>query len=210
MWIKGRYQGTPDFIAAKVPLRLVVSATVASPQKRCFAAAVACAGIAMSTMLVYQVPTMVSLGLSAGFASAIAGLRGICQLLGRIPLTAMVSRFGSDKVLVLAMLAIAAGAILLALSAVPGAAPTFAVVAGFGIGAFSPLQGIKCHELFPADQLGATMGWYGSVLLLAGSVGPYLAGLLSQETGSRIWAVVVIIASSIAAGLFVLAAIRSD
>jgi len=175
----------------------LLGATVSTRGPRLFTVAVACGGLAMSTMLVYQVPVMTAAGLGTATAASMAGLRGFCQLGGRIPLNPIVNRIGRDRALVLAFSAIAAGGALLAVANTVPVAIAFAVVAGFGIGAFSPLQGMKAEELFDRDQLGATMGAYGAVLLLAGSLGPLLAGMLTEQTGDpRGAALIVVVAST--------------
>jgi MFS family permease len=128
-----------------------------------------------------------------------AGLRGFCQLLGRLPLTPIVNRFGRDRSLILAFAAITTGGAILVLAGSVPLAVAFAIVAGFGIGAFSPLQGMKAEQLFDRSQLGATMGVYGAVLLLAGSAGPVTAGLIAEHTGERRWASVLVVAAGIGA-----------
>ncbi len=183
----------------QTPLAKVLKAMVARPEARRFTFAVGFGGIALATMLVYQVPTMTAVGLPAGTAAAVAGLRGFSQLGGRIPLTPIVKWIGSDRALLLAFTAIGVGGVILSFSDTVPVAILFALVAGFGIGAFSPLQGMKAEELFDRDTLGATMGFYGSVLVLVGSVGPLLTGVLAESTGDRRWASVVIVASITAA-----------
>ncbi len=181
------------------PIRDMFRSSVESRQKRLFTVAVAFGGIAMSTMLVYQVPTMTALGLPAGTAATVAGLRGFSQLGGRIPLTGIMARLGNDGALLLAFVAMGIGGALLAFSGTLPVAVVFALVAGFGMGAFSPLQGIMSEELFDRRTLGAMMGFYGSVLLLAGSVGPVLAGVLAETTGDRRWAPAVVVAATVVA-----------
>ncbi|NNF53225.1 MAG: MFS transporter [Acidimicrobiales bacterium] len=181
------------------PLTTVLRSMVARPDARRFTIAVGFGGIAMATMLVYQVPTMTAVGLPAATAAAVAGLRGFSQLGGRIPLTPIVKLIGIDQALILAFAAIGVGGALLSFSGTLPTAILFALVAGFGIGAFSPLQGMKAEELFERDTLGATMGFYGSVLVLVGSAGPVLTGFIAEATGDRRWASVVIIASASAA-----------
>lgn len=183
--------------APQPPLRRVVAATFARTETRLFSAAIAFGGIAMSTLLVYQVPLMTSLGLAAGTASSIAALRGFCQLLGRIPLTPIINRFGLDRALVLAFVAVTTSGVLLAVSSTIPVGIVFAIIAGFGIGAFSPLQGMKSESLFARESLGATMGFYGAVMVLAGALGPFAAGLIVEATGERRWAAVIV---SVAAG----------
>ncbi len=98
-----------------------------------------------------------------------------------------------------AFLAIAAGGALLSVANDRPTALAFAVVAGFGIGAFSPLQGIKSQELFDGATLGATMGFYGSLMMLAGALGPGFTGVVAEATGERRWASVVVVLSALGA-----------
>ncbi|MBT8242021.1 MAG: MFS transporter [Acidimicrobiia bacterium] len=174
----------------------VLIATVSSPAARWFTIAVACGGVAMATLLVYQVPVMVAAGLSSTTAATMAGVRGFCQLGGRLPLAPIVQRLGRDRSLVLAFAALMAGGALLAVSGTISVALLFSVVAGFGIGAFSPLQGMKAEELFDRDVLGAMMGTYGAILLLAGSVGPVTAGIIAEQTGERRWASLIVVVAA--------------
>ncbi len=188
----------------QVPLRAVLAATVATPQRRAFTAAVALGGIAMSTVLVYQVPTMTAAGLPLTTAATLAGVRGFAQTGGRIPLTPIVNRLGSGGALILAFVAIAVGGGLLAFSGTVAVGLVFAVITGFGIGAFSPLQGITAEELFERETLGATMGSYSTVLMVAGATGPALAGLLADLSGDRrVVSLVIVVAAGAAAGFAV-------
>jgi predicted MFS family arabinose efflux permease len=179
-------------------LRLLAS-TVSTPAPRLFTIAVGFGGMAMSTMLVFQVPVMTAAGLGSATAASMAGLRGFCQLGGRLPLTPLVGWLGRDRALMVAFAAISAGGALLSIAGSIPVAAVFAVVAGFGIGAFSPLQGMKGEQLFEREQLGATMGVYGAVLLLVGSPGPILGGIILERTGDARWVtVIVVVAASIA------------
>ncbi len=108
-------------------------------------------------------------------------------------------QFVGDDTLSGHVVAMGIGGALLAFSGTLPVAVVFALVAGFGMGAFSPLQGIMSEELFDRRTLGAMMGFYGSVLLLAGSVGPVLAGVLAETTGDRRWAPAVVVAATIVA-----------
>lgn len=180
-------------------IKQVLASTVSERGPRLFTIVVACGGVAMSTLLVYQVPVMTAAGLSSAAAASMGGLRGFCQLLGRIPLSPVVNRLGRDGALILAFTAIATGGAMLAVAGSLPIAIAFAIIAGFGIGAFSPLQGMKAEELFDRDQLGATMGTYGAVLLLAGSTGPVLAGFITERTGERRWAAVIIVVAALGA-----------
>ncbi len=184
----------------KPPLATSVRSAIARGQPRRLAAEIALAGIAMSTILIYQVPMMTSAGLSAATAAVMAAVRGACQLLGRLPISPVVRAVGVDTALVLSFVAMAASGPMLAFSGSTVVAASFALVAGVGIGAFSPLQGIKAAELFDTHILGAAMGVYGGALLCAGAIGPILSAVLSDVTGDRRWvAVVITVAASAAA-----------
>lgn len=163
--------------------------TLQRPEVRRYAIATAGIGIAAGIVLVYQVPLMVGAGLPLGTASALAGARGAAQLGGRLPLTWIVARFGSRGGLQLAFGSIAVGSVMLAGSGRIPIALIFVVVAGFGIGATSPLQGIYTSELVEPAQLGASMGTIGMIFGLSGAIGPAMVGILADLTGSRWWAV---------------------
>ena len=193
----------------RTPIRQILMATVERAETRLFTAAIAFGGVAMATMLVYQVPTMTSLGLTAGTASTIAAFRGFCQLLGRLPLTPILRILGLDRALVVAFGAVTVAGLVLSVSSTVPIGIAFAIIAGFGIGAFSPLQGMKTESLFARDDLGATMGLYGAVLLLAGSAGPLVAGVVVDATDNRRWAAVIVAVTAAAAlGCFGLLARR--
>ncbi len=194
---------------ARPSLTIVVRRAISPGAPRWLTLAIAFGGVAMSTMLVYQVPIMVTAGLPATTAAAMAGFRGLAQLGGRLPLTPLVARLGADRSLMLAFGSMATGGALLVVSGQVVTAVTFALIAGFGVGAFSPLQGMRAAQLFDTDDLGATMGFYGAALLLAGSIGPFSAGMLAEATGDRRWVSVIVVASSLAALLSVQQLARS-
>ncbi|MDA9241648.1 MFS transporter [bacterium] len=181
---------------ARPSVRQVLASTVSAPAPRLFTIAVGFGGLAMSTMLVFQVPVMTAAGLGSATAASMAGLRGFCQLGGRIPLSPLVNWLGRDRALILAFAAMTIGGVLLSAAGNMPVAVAFAIVAGFGIGAFSPLQGMKGEELFERDQLGATMGVYGAVLLLVGSPGPIIGGVILERTGEARWVTLIVIGAA--------------
>jgi len=149
----------------------------------------ALAGIGVGTILVYQVPAMTAAGLALGAASFWAGLRGFAQLGGRLPLMALVRRFGVTGSLRIAYLAIAVGSIALAFAGNQVLAATYSLAAGFGIGAVSPLIGMHAKDVFGQKSLGTAMGLVSLVFLLSNAAGPLAAAWLSGATGSRALAV---------------------
>lgn len=145
----------------------------------------ALAGIGVSVVLVYQVPAMTAAGLPLAAASFWAGARGFSQLFGRLPLMPIVRKFGVLGSLRLAYLATSAGVLVLAFAGSPWLAATYALLAGFGIGAASPLVGMHSSDVFGARSLGTSMGLIGTVFLVVGSIGPAVAGFVATATGSR-------------------------
>ena len=98
---------------------------------------------------------------------------------------------------------IAIGTALLAVAGNVFVAALYAVVAGVGIGAMSPLQGMYSEELFGAASLGTAMGMLTMVFGVVGSVGPAIAGWVAQSTGSRAWPVAGAAVISLAAAFLV-------
>jgi predicted MFS family arabinose efflux permease len=166
------------------------SIAVRRPEVVRFLVATGSIGVAVGVILVYQVPLMVGAGLPLATAATIAGARGACQILGRIPIMRLVGRWGPRRVIRLAFAAIGVGVAMLSVAGTVWVAAAFAVVAGFGIGATSPLQGIYADALFDRRRLGAAMGTVSMVFGLAAAAGPAIAGILADVTGSRQWGVV--------------------
>lgn len=157
-----------------------------APRARRFLASQGLAGVGVATILVYQVPAMTSAGLALGVASFWAGFRGFAQLGGRLPLMPLVQRLGVANTLRVAYVAIAVGAFALAFAGTQPLAAIYAVVAGFGIGAVSPLVGMHSKTVFGESSLGTAMGLVSLVFLVVGSIGPVLAGWIAEASGSRV------------------------
>jgi MFS family permease len=151
---------------------------------RRFVAVVALTGVSISLLLVYQVPIMRSAGLATGTAASIAGLRGLAQLGGRIPIGRLLRHHHTDTLLAAALTLLGVAALAINGAQWVPVAVVFALAAGLGIGAFSPLQGIRSEELFDRASLGTTMGLLASISMTAGAVGPVAAGAITDATGS--------------------------
>lgn len=137
------------------------------------------------TVGVYQVPIMVSLGLSLPLASTLAGFRGVAQFLGRLPTDPIVRAIGSRRALAGANALIAVGVIFLYWAGSAGPAIAFAVIAGLGIGAFSPLSGIFAYEVAGARRVGTLMGLQAAAAGVGVAAGPYGAATIIEFVGDR-------------------------
>ena len=167
-------------------------------------AAVAASGLMAGIILVYQVPLMTGAGLPLAVAAWFAGIRGAAQITGRAPLTPIVARLGAGRSLVLAYASTVASLLLLLVAGNIWLAALFALLAGFGIGAATPLHGIYADRLFSRSELGAMMGLLTLMFGLSGAIGPAVVGVLAEATGTRLWAVVI----GVGAGVGALALIR--
>lgn len=161
------------------------------------------------TVSTYQVAVMVSLGLTLPVAASLAGLRGVAQFLGRLPIDRVVARFGSRRGLVGANLVIAGGTALLWWSGSPAVAAVFALISGVGIGAFSPLSGILAVDAVGTERVGSLMGLQAAAAGLGIALGPFTAATAVQVFGDRRAAVVVSVAFAFAAALSLAAAGRA-
>lgn len=159
-----------------------------SPKRR-YAAASAAIGVATGIILVYQVPLMTDAGLTLTTAAWLAGLRGTTQFLGRLPVTQLAQWLGTNRALQTAFGAITVGAGLLGVATSPAIGMAYVVVAGFGIGATSPLQGIYGTELFDPKKLGHGMGIITMIFGLSTAISPAAVSVLNDMAASRWWAV---------------------
>ncbi len=180
-----------------------IRASLGQASARRFVLSQGLAGIGIATLLVYQVPAMTTAGLPLAAASFWAGARGFSQLFGRLPLMPIVRKFGVLGSLRLAYLATSVGILVLAFAGNPWLAAIYAALAGFGIGAQSPLVGMYSSEVFGQRSLGTSMGLIGMVFLVVGSIGPVAAGLVAAATGSRAIPIAGAAVMTILAALFI-------
>lgn len=171
------------------------------PAARRFVVASGLIGFGVGVVLVYQVPLMVGAGLSVGTAATMAGARGAAQITGRIPLGFILARLGPRLSVRLAFAMITLGMVILAFAGNVVVAGLYVLVAGFGVGATSPLQGIYANELFDEAHLGASLGVITMVFGMANAAGPAIVGVLADVSGTRWWGVALGVAAGSAAVL---------
>ncbi len=175
---------TPDgSVPSPNPLKAIRFAA-AQPAVRLMLLSYAFAGASFSSALVFQVPIMESVGLTAATAASMAGLRGFMQLFGRVGLVATIASRGAASALQVAYFVAGVGCLLLLVGSVPAAA-AYAVVVGIALGATSPLQSIHAQDIFDPDDLGLLMGLQHMIFAIAGGIGPFAIGLLADSTGSH-------------------------
>jgi MFS family permease len=183
----------------------VLRAAWRSPLVRAWLAATLTGGAAVNALIIYQVPVTTRAGLPLGIAAVVAGFRGLAQLAGRLPLTALTSKLGTRTTLVLAYTLAAAATLLLLAGGALAPVLVLSLLAGAAIGAIYTLQGVYAHELIDPRQLGTLLGLAQAVFTAGGALGPLTAGALLGATGSGIPAITIISAGfAVAAGLLLL------
>lgn len=168
------------------------------------------AGIGIGVLLVQQVPAMVDAGLAFTTAAGFAGARGFLQLLGRIPLSPVVARFGTRQSLSGALALVGVSGLLLLTSSTFLVAGLFALVAGVGLGAMSPLSGLYAQELFDDAHLGLLMGARATIRQVFWAAGPFVAGILVDATGSTKVASLMIAVTGFASALLLARPVRDE
>jgi MFS family permease len=177
----------------------VLRAAWRSPLVRAWLAATLIGGAAVNALIIYQVPVTTRAGLPLGIAAAVAGFRGLAQLAGRLPLTALTGRLGIRTTLVLAYALAAATTLLLFAGGALAPVLVLSLLAGAAIGAVYTLQGVYAHELIDPRQLGTLLGIAQAVFTAGGALGPLTVGALLGATGSDIPAITIISAGFAAA-----------
>jgi predicted MFS family arabinose efflux permease len=182
----------------------VLRAASRSPLVRAWLAATLLGGAAVNALIVYQVPVTTRAGLPLGIAAAVAGFRGLAQLAGRLPLTALTGKLGARTTLVLAYTLAAAVTLLLFAGGTLAPVLVLSLLAGAAIGAVYALQGVYAYELIDPRHLGTLLGIQQAVFAAGGALGPLAAGALLGATGSYTPAVTIISAGFAAAAVLLL------
>ena len=176
-----------------------------SPRVRAWLAATVMGGAAVNALIVYQVPVTTRAGLPLGIAAAVAGFRGLAQLAGRLPLTALTGKLGARATLILAYALAAAVTLLLFAGGALAPVLVLSLLAGAAIGAVYTLQGVYAYELIDPGHLGTLLGIGQAVFAGGGALGSIAVGALLGATGSYLPAVTIISAGfAAAAGVLLL------
>jgi predicted MFS family arabinose efflux permease len=163
---------------------------------RRFTLAAFLSGVAASTLLVFQVPTMTWAGVSTSVAAGLASARGLMQLAGRLPLMAAMKRFGAPRLMIASRALLGVAALLLLGSGQWAVAVLYVAIAGITIGALSALDGVVARSVIGAQNFGAVMGGIGLLSTLGGSSGPILGGQLRDWSGSPVASMMLVAATA--------------
>ncbi len=165
-------------------VRIVTDSFAIGTLRRLLLAGIAGA-FAMSVLILYQVPAMVDGGLALATASSLAGARGFLQLGGRIPIPWLGRVFGDRRTMQLSLTALFASLVILPGAGAIPVAVVFVVLAGFAVGAFTTIENIVASGLVDSLRVGTFLGVYSLVRGIGSSVGPTVAGFVTEATGGR-------------------------
>ena len=168
---------------------------------RLFAAAAFLSSVAVSTLLVFQVPTMTWAGVSAATAAGLASLRGLMQLAGRIPLLRAINRYTAPRLIVIARALLGISALFLLGSGNLVLALIYIVLAGVTIGALSALDGVVARDIVQPEVFGTVMGGIGLIATLGGSLGPIFGGWLSDVFDSPVAPMLIVLVAACSAAI---------
>lgn len=188
-----------DVDATHAPLSSALRRLVTQPAARRLTLSASLSSASVAVLLVYQVPVMTSLGVTATLAASIAAARGLAQLLGRLPLTWFIGVVGERRAVQTARLGVAVGSVVLLAIAVPGVPILYVVIIGTAVGALSPLDGIFARLVLGGTGLGTMMGVLALASGISGAVGPLVAATLIDATGWRPTAAVLAAVLAVAA-----------
>ena len=166
-----------------------------------FATAAFLSSVAVSTLLVFQVPTMTWAGVSTATAAALASLRGLMQLAGRMPLLSAINRFTAPRLIVFSNFVLGISALFLLGSGNIALALLYIVLAGVTIGALSALDGVVAREVVQPKVFGTVMGGIGLIATLGGSLGPIFAGWLRDLFDTPAAPMLIVLVAACSAGV---------
>ena len=157
--------------------------------------------IAVSTLLVFQLPTMTAAGVSTATAALLASVRGFMQLAGRIPLVSAINKFTAPRLIIVARFALGVSALFLLGSGNIAFAVIYIVFAGITIGALSALDGVAARGIVQPEVFGTVMGGIGLITTLGGALGPIFSGWLKVVFDSSIAPITIVFTSACSAAI---------
>jgi predicted MFS family arabinose efflux permease len=188
---------------AEKPPALITSLRSAfgNPRIRLFTIGAFLSSIAVSTLLVFQVPTMTAAGISTATAALLASVRGFMQLAGRIPLVSAIEKFTAPRLIIVSRFTLGLSALFLLGSGNIAFAVMYVVFAGITIGALSALDGVAARGIVQSEVFGTVMGGIGLITTLGGALGPIFAGWLKTAFDSSIAPITIVLLTACSAAI---------
>ena len=185
------------------PLALLTSlrSALGNSRLRLFTLGAFLSSIAVSTLLVFQLPTMTAAGVSTATAALLASARGFMQLAGRIPLVSAINKFTAPRLIIVARFTLGISALFLLGSGHIAFAVIYIVFAGITIGALSALDGVAARGIVQPEVFGTVMGGIGLITTLGGALGPIFSGWLKVVFDSSIAPITIVFISACSAAI---------
>ena len=141
--------------------------------------------LVVSAVMVHMVPHLhETLELPLSTAGSIVALMTAMQLVGQLSGGYLGDRFDKRLIVVVCMLAHGAGMLLLAYANSIWMVIGFALLHGWGWGTRGPLMVAIRADYFGASSFGTIMGFSSLIVMLGMTLGPIIAGVLADRTGS--------------------------
>ncbi len=153
---------------------------------------------------VHLVPATQDIGLPLETGTLLVGLIGVGSVGGRFVLTGFGDRLGPHRLLMLLTFALAGCFLLWAAATSFALLAAFAVLFGLSYGGCVGLYPAVAAELFGARHIGAVLGLLYTGVGVAALLGPTLAGLVFDLTGSYAVPILVSAAAAALSGLLII------
>lgn len=143
-----------------------------------------CFSFFLFTAMVHIVPYATDIGISAANAANILAIIGGISIVGRITMGSLSDRIGVKPSLIFTLILALVALFWLQAGKELWMLYLFAITFGFAYGGMTALQSLILAELFGLSSLGIMVGIISFSALVAGMIGPILAGHLFDITGS--------------------------
>ena len=192
-----------EIAPSEKPPALITSlrSALSNSRIRLFTVGAFLSSIAVSTLLVFQVPTMTAAGISTATAALLASVRGFMQLAGRIPLVSAINKFTAPRLIIVSRFMLGISALFLLGSGNIAFAIMYIVFAGITIGALSALDGVAARGIVQPEVFGTVMGGIGLITTLGGALGPIFAGWLKTAFDSSIAPITIVFITACSAAI---------
>jgi MFS family permease len=135
---------------------------------------------------IHLVAHLTDLGIDKLAAAFVLSLVGLSSIPGRLVFGVLTDRYGGIVATQLSfgLSVLAVVLIMLPHAASPFVLYPFAITFGLSLGSRGVTLGALTADTFPGREFGAIYGWITSGQLIGGALGPWLAGLIFDRTGS--------------------------
>lgn len=139
----------------------------------------------VSAVMVHLVPHLnENLGYSLGVAALVVTLMTAMQVIGQLAGGFLGDQFSKRAIVVICMAMHTIGILLVAYATGLGMVVAFAVLHGLAWGTRGPLMQAMRADYFGRSSFGTIMGFSSLISMLGMTLGPLVAGLLADATGS--------------------------